>query len=69
MKMFLYEKEVYPEASVLASQNLNHLFIINKLFWTNYFELFWTNHSPESLLSPWIFLLWYSYGELCIATE
>lgn len=39
MKMFLYEKEVYLEASVLASQNLNHLFIINKLFWTNYFEL------------------------------
>ena len=30
--MFLQEKESYVEASVLASQNLNYLFVINEQF-------------------------------------
>ena len=40
MKMFLQEKESYLKVSVLASQNLNYLFAINDLLWTDYFELF-----------------------------
>ena len=37
--MFLQEKESYLKVSVLASQNLNYLFAINELLWTDYFQL------------------------------